>query len=192
MSPDSAVEDIIPARFMRPGDHYDPDTFAQLIVDKNKDVVVQYLRIINPRVEDIAADGKVAYLDIGLNKMLPLNMFGSGMIRAASIISRCIIGDARFMLIDELENGLHYKAIPPLLEALLTLSRDKGIQIFATTHSLSILEGLEKVLSKTSFAEYRPTTNCYALQRDSEGSVRGYRYGYTEYSHSVKHGLEIR
>ena len=192
MTPDSVFSDIIPARFMKPGDHYDPDTFAQLVVNKNKDVVVRYLCSINPRVEDIAADGKAAYLDIGLSKMLPLNMFGSGMIRAASIISHCVIGDARFMLIDELENGLHYKAIPPLLEALLALSKDKGIQVFATTHSLGILKGLEQVLSKPRFAEYRPTTNCYALQRDSKGSVRGYRYGYDEYSHSVKHGLEIR
>ena len=192
MTPDSAFADIIPARFMSPGDNYDPDTIAQIVVNKDKAVVVEYLRIINARVADIAADGKTAYLDIGLQQMLPLNMFGSGMIRAASIISRCIIGDARIMLIDELENGLHHQAIPPLMEALLTLSKEQDIQIFVTTHSLGILEGLGEVLSRAEFAEYRPTTNCYALQRDSNGSVRSYRYGYTEYNHSVKHGLEIR
>ena len=52
--------------------------------------------------------------------MIPLNMFGSGMIRAATILSTCILGNDRIILIDELENGLHFSAVPPLIGLCLS------------------------------------------------------------------------
>ena len=72
--------------------------------------------------------------------MVPLNVFGSGMVRAASILSHCVLGNERVLLVDELENGLHHAAVRSLLQALLVLSRDRDMQVFATTHSLAVLE----------------------------------------------------
>ena len=192
VTPDSALADIIPARFVYADVQYDGTIIADAIVNKKAETLLRYLRIINPRVTDIATDANAAYLDIGLEKMLPLNMFGSGMIRAAFIISLCIAANQRMLLIDEIENGLHYKAIPPLLKALLALSREQNVQIFATTHSLEILKGLQQVLAESACVEYRATTNCYALQRDSQELVRSYRYSYREYAHALKHGIEVR
>ena len=192
ITPESAVEDIIPARFITVGVQYDSDIIADVIVNKESDALVRYLKIINPRVEAIAADAKSVYLDIGLKQMLPLNMFGSGMVRAANIISLCITGGQRILLVDEIENGLHYKAIGPLLAALLALSREQGIQIFATTHSWGLLDELGKTLDKKELAGYRATTNCYTLQKDSAGLVRSYRYSYKQYAHALKHGIEVR
>ena len=192
ITPESAVDDIIPARFITVGAQYDSDIVADVIVNKKSDALVRYLKIINPRVEAIAADAKSVYLDIGLKQMLPLNMFGSGMVRAAHIISLCITGGQRILLIDEIENGLHYKAIGPLLAVLLTLSREQGIQIFATTHSWELLDELGQTLDKEELAGHRATTNCYALQKDSAGLVRSYRYSYKQYAHALKHGIEVR
>ena len=192
VTPESAITHIIPARYIGVGVQYEPAIVADAIVSKKTDTLVRYLRIINPRVEAIAADGRAVHLDIGLEKMLPLNMFGSGMVRAAYIISLCLMESQRILLVDEIENGLHYKAIAPLLAALLALSREQGIQIFATTHSWGILDELGQVLRKDEFVEYRATTNCYTLQRDSHGLVRSYRYPYKEYAHALKHGIEVR
>ena len=192
ITPESAVDDIIPARFITVGVQYDSDIIADVIVNKKSDALVRYLKIINPRVEAIAADAKSVYLDIGLKQMLPLNMFGSGMVRAAYIISLCITGGQRILLVDEIENGLHHKAIGSLLAVLLRLSREQSIQIFATTHSWGLLDELGQTLHKDELAEYRATTNCYALQKDSAGLVRSYRYSYKQYSHALKHGIEVR
>ncbi len=193
VTPDSALGDIIPARFVHTNTGgYDETTIADAIVNKKTEMLLRYLRIINPRVEAVATDADAAYLDIGLTKMLPLNMFGSGMVRAAFIISLCIAGNQRLLLIDEIENGLHFRAIPPLLKALLKLSREQGVQIFATTHSLEILQGLQQVLAESEHAHYQETTNCYALQRDKRKQVHCYRYDHAQFDHCIRKGIEIR
>lgn len=121
-----------------------------------------------------------------------MNMFGSGMIRAASIMSLCINKSQRILLIDEIDNGLHYGAVPSLLQALLTLSCERNIQVFATTHSLGLLAGLRDVLYSPEFSDYRDTTGFFTLQRDKNGLVRSYRYGYADLNHSIENGIEIR
>ena len=77
-------------------------------------------------------------------------------------------------------------------QLLLTLSRDRHIQVFATTHSLEILTGLREVLHGQEFADYRDSTCCYTLQRDKDDLVRAYRYGYADFNHCLENGMEIR
>ena len=192
LDPQTAVDTIIPVRCLTTRSEYDSRPIADVIVHKQSDTLLQYLRIINQSIEGIAASGDAAYVDVGLQRMIPLNMFGSGMVRAAVILSLCILGTNRMLLVDEVENGLHHAAIPPLLAALLKFSRDRGVQVFVTTHSLSVLEGLHEVLSRTDFSEYRASTNCYTLQKDREGRVRSYRYAYSQFEHCITHGIEIR
>ena len=61
-----------------------------------------------------------------------------------------------------------------------------------TTHSVSLLQTLLDVLAADRFGPHRAVTNCYTLQRDSEGHVRPYRYEYEQFEHCVRHGIEIR
>ena len=192
MSPGTAFDYIVPARFICHDFGHGADVIADLIVDEKSEELLQYLRVINPRVVAIATDGDTGYLDIGLDKMLPMNMFGSGMIRAAAIISMCITESQRILLIDEIDNGLHYEAIPSLLAALVTLCRKHNIQVFATTHSREILTGLQKVLQRPDFADHRDSVCCYTLQKDKDDLVRAYRYGYADLKHSLENEMEIR
>ena len=190
--PGSAPDTTIPAGFHSARLGYDADTIGDVIVGKKTAALLSYLRVVNPQVEEVAVRGTAAYLDIGSPRMIPLNMFGSGMVRAAAILAAAIARDQRILLIDEIEYGLHYSAIPPLLRALLSLSAERGMQVFITTHSLDTLRGLQKVLSEAPFSKHQPTTCCYALERDVHGSVRPYRYDYDQFEHCVISGLEIR
>lgn len=190
--PDALANGLTAASFIGARFQYNSSVIGEVLVEKKKDQLLRYLRIINPRVEEIAVSGDKAYLDIGLKKMMPLNMFGSGMIRAATILSLSILRAEQILLIDELENGLHYQAIPPLLETLLEFSCEQHLQIFVTTHSREILKALKDVLSLPEFSGYRQTTNCYVLQRDKSGLVRSYKYEYSQYGHNIEHDIEIR
>ena len=190
--PGSSTDTTIPAIFLpaRPG--YDEDAVGEVIVSKKTDALLDYLRVINPRVEQITTRGKAAYVDVGLDRYIPLNMFGSGMVRAAAILAPAITQDVRMILIDEIEYGLHYSAIPALLRSLLTLSGERRVQVFVTTQSLDVLRGLQAVLSEPTFSRFQPTTACYALERDEHGLVRPFRYDYDQFGHCVVGGLEIR
>ena len=190
--PDSVIDTRITASFLPALPGYDNKPIGELIVRKRTDVVLKYLQVVNPRVEQIAVIGDIVYVDIGLAKLMPLNMFGSGMIRAATILSACILGDHGILLIDEIEYGLHHEAIPQLLAALLTLSDERSIQVFVTTHSLDVLRGLQALLSEQRFSRYRPTTLCYKLARDVRGLVRSYRYDHHQFGQCIQSGMEIR
>ena len=191
-SQDVRDQDVISARFFSPHPGYDVQAIGDLVVRKQASELVRFLKNVNPRVRDIAVSGEIAYLDTGLDRMLPLNVFGGGMVRAASILSHCIRGGERVLLVDELENGLHHAAIRPLLETLLVLSREREMQVFVTTHSMEVLKSLHDVLGRDAFHEHRPTTHCFTLQRDREGRVRPYRYEYEQFRHCVSRGIEIR
>ena len=187
------VDDMtISARYMTPRVGYDGAAIGDLIVRKEAARLVQFLKVLNPRIRDLGASGDLVYLDIGLERMIPLNVFGSGMVRAASVLSHCMLGNERLLFLDELENGLHHAAVRPLLEALLTLSRDQGMQVFVSTHSVAVLQTLLDALGTDGFASYRSTTYCYTLKHDRNGHVRPYRYEYEQFEHCVRHGIEIR
>ena len=189
---EDASEMIIPARIIMPGLGYDVSSIAELIVNKKDSELLQLLRAINPDIQRIAVNANMAYLDVGLAKMVPLNMFGGGMVRAADILSHCILGNTKILLIDEIENGFHHTALRPLLEALLTLSVHRGVQIFATSHSIEILRHLQQILHEEKYANLRPSTVCYSLVKDRHARVQSYRYEYSQFDHCITHDIEIR
>ena len=189
---DVAYDTKIPARFIGPGAAYDTDRIGKLIVNKKDDILVGYLRKVNPLVQRVTVYENIAFLDVGLAKMIPLNMFGSGMIRTVAILAGCILGDVRVLLIDEIEYGLHHRAIEDLLATLLALTTENGTQVFATTHSIDVVQGLQQVLGQPGFEKHRPSTKCIALQRDKNGVVRPYRYDYRQFEHCISQNIEIR
>ena len=180
------------SRYITPASGYTSDIIGDVLIKKRTETLVEFLQIINPRITNITVKGNAAYVDTGLEEMIPLNMFGSGMTRAATILAPFILGNEQILLIDELENGLHHTAVRSLLETLLALSHEQGMQVFATTHSISVLESLQQALSEEAFSGHQATTNCYALQRDKDGLVRSYRYQYEQFDHCIRHGIEIR
>ena len=187
-----ANETMLSARYVAPRPGYDTDAISALIVHKQMDQLVPFLRRVNARITNVSTSGDLAYADIGLDRMVPLNAFGSGMVRAVNVLTHLMLGNERILLVDELENGLHHTAVESFLRVLLALSRDKDVQVFTTTHSVGVLESLLNVLGDDAFSEHRSTTRCFSLQRDSEGLVRPYRYEYAQFEHCVKHGIEIR
>ena len=183
---------LILSHFFAPGFDYDVGSVQELIVNKKRSDLVEILKNIDGQIQDIDAPGNKIFLDIGLKKMLPINLFGSGIIRAASIVSQCILGKSRMVLVDQIEDGIHYMGMRTLLEAILTLSVARGVQIFVTTHSMDVLECLRDILKGERFAAIRSATKCFVLARDWKENVRSYRYDYEQFDHNIGHGIEIR
>ncbi len=188
----SLSETTIPARFLRSRFEHDADAVGDVVVNKKKQELLECLRFVNPRIQDIAVSGSSAFLDVGLARMLPITMFGSGMVRACSTIAHCVLGRDRILLVDEVSSGLHYAARSRLLRALLHFSTQAGLQMFVTTHSLGVLQGLQEILDDEEMVDLRDVVACYALRRDHGGQVRAYRYGYEELDHCIRSGIEIR
>ena len=80
--------------------------------------VLEALRLIEPAVQRIEVlsepGGPSLYLDLGLDALGPLAVCGEGIVRLFSIIVELIASRNGVLLIDEIDNGLHYTVMPKL------------------------------------------------------------------------------
>jgi hypothetical protein len=66
---------------------------------------------------------------------MPLRTFGDGANRLFGIILSLCNARNGLLLIDEIENGLHYSAQAEVWRSIFRLARELNVQVFATTHS---------------------------------------------------------
>lgn len=116
-----------------------------------KDVLAA-LRIIAPGVEGLSlvgdpgsSAGRIPIVRItGIDEPLPLRSLGDGMQRMLGIALALANAQNGMLLVDEVENGIHYSVQPELWQLVFRLAHRLNIQVFATTHSWDCIEGFQK------------------------------------------------
>jgi hypothetical protein len=113
--------------------------YNRVVLKRGKKKVEELLRHVDPRLQAIEAlqtgQRPLIFADIGLPEMIPVAHLGEGFCRLLDIFSELLAGDAKVLLIDEIENGLHHSVLPIVWKGLMAAVKDLGVQIFATTHS---------------------------------------------------------
>jgi AAA15 family ATPase/GTPase len=133
--------------------------YNRVIQKRGKKKVEAMLRKVNPRVESIEplqtsqAQGPLIYVDVGLTEMIPVTQMGQGFNRLLSIYSEVIANEVNVLLIDEIENGLHYSVLPLVWEGLFNAVKELDIQVFATTHSRECIAAADAAARKASSYE---------------------------------------
>lgn len=125
-----------------------------------EDEVVRALQIVAPEItavsmigDDVRADsrfsrrsrlGRIAIAkSVRYRTPVPLKTFGDGVSRIFGVIlSLCNARDG-ILLIDEIENGIHYNAQPDLWKTIFRLARTLNVQVFATTHSWDCVQAFQ-------------------------------------------------
>jgi energy-coupling factor transporter ATP-binding protein EcfA2 len=105
---------------------------------------VDALRLIEPQIERIAiseSDGAKVLLR-GAKSPVPLGSLGEGVSRILTLALHLALTPGGFLLIDEIENGLHWSVMPKVWRFLIETALAGRTQIFAATHSKDWLEGL--------------------------------------------------
>ena len=98
------------------------------------------MRLIEPRLRRLtavpSAEGPaLIYGDIGVGRILPIALMGSGFSRLLELtLAFAEVSDGSIM-VDEIENGLHHSVLVEVWQAINRLSLDFNVQVFATTHS---------------------------------------------------------
>jgi energy-coupling factor transporter ATP-binding protein EcfA2 len=122
------------------------------LTNLEKDVLAA-LRLIAPGVEGLnlvsiplsqtGERGPIVRI-VGIDEPLPLSDLGDGMQRMFGIALALVNAKGGLLLIDEIENGLHYSVLPDLWRLIFQVARRLNIQVFATTHSWDCIEGFQK------------------------------------------------
>lgn len=123
--------------------------------------VIAALQIITPATEGMSIIGdpasvrgrtpiiKVASID----EPLPLRSLGEGMQRMAGIALALVNARDGILLIDEVENGLHYTVQYELWQLIFQMASSLNIQVIATTHSWDCIEGFQKAAQENTQEE---------------------------------------
>ncbi len=132
---------------------------ARLI--KNK--LIKILQIVDIRIEDMRTFNTKQGLFIKLQNSdyEPLSNFGDAtknLIRYFTpIFEKELLSDNQnfsILLIDEIENGIHYTAHYDFWKNIFKLSKKLNVQIFATTHSLEMIQQFNKVAKEEAEGAY--------------------------------------
>jgi hypothetical protein len=166
--------------------------FGKLEIEKKQDILVQFLRIIEPNLKDIKviyAFGKpILYGDLGGVRLLPLHIVGEGMVRLANLVLHIANAPKGVLLVDEIENGLHHSIHQKLWKTLAEVARNQDTQVFATTHSLECIKAAHRAFSEDGRYDLR----VHRLQRSKEGGIQAVTYGQEALDAAFEIDLEVR
>lgn len=116
--------------------------------------VINALKIIEPNIENLAFLESPMLRDRypvakikGMPSRMPLRSMGDGINHILAITLAIVNCQNGTVLIDEIDNGLHYTVQKQLWAAIFHLSKKLNVQIFATTHSSDCIGSFSKVLN---------------------------------------------
>jgi len=113
---------------------------------------------------------------------------GHGLKRYIAIISAILVCQEGCLLIDEIENGIHYMQLDRLWEIILTLSEALNCQIFAVTHSKDCIEAYYKVSKKLAYKN----VSYIKMTRLKSGKISSSVYDYELLENSLEQDHEVR
>ena len=126
----------------------------QVVGEGRDSEAVSALRIIQPDLKsihflsgDLAArtGGIVLGFEQG-SRRVPIESQGDGMRRLLAVSLSLVRAAGGFLLIDEIDKGLHWTAMEGLWKLVVVAAMESDIQVFATTHSRDCIVGLASVL----------------------------------------------
>ena len=144
----------------RMGDH--GEDFAALVRTicqdaEAKDAYLAWLRQLRPEeVDDVGvlsgAVGEPLFMLREGGREFPAPVLSDGTLRFAAIAAAFFQPDMpRLMTMEEIENGVHPSRLRLLVELLRSQAETRGVQVFATTHSPTVLDWLEEEDYETTF-----------------------------------------
>ena len=164
--------------------------FDEIQLSKQKKELIKAIKKIVPDFEDLtlASDGNL-YCDIGLPKLVPINILGEGVYRFLSILLGLFNCENGIVLIDELENGLHVISQEIVWEAIMQFSRSINVQVFVSTHSSEAIFSYCSAIEKQKIN----TDTCRLFRIERKGiDAKAIKYGYKEIEASLEGQWEMR
>jgi len=135
--------------------------FDELDIKGESKIIVDALQIVDGSIEEIktySSKPNLLYLRRqGEKNFIPLNDFGDALQKIVRyVITLTTFSEnenPKYLLIDEIENGLHYTAQQEFWKMLFRLAEAYQIQLFATSHSLEMINAFKKVAYQTEFEQ---------------------------------------
>ena len=118
---------------------------------------------------------------------VPLKSLGDGAVRLFGIA--LALADSRdgFLLIDEVENGIHHSVHHDFWRMVLRAAQDNNVQVIATTHGWDCVRGFAQAATEMEDVE----GVLVRLERE-DGRTRVVEYPEEKLMAAARHGIEVR
>ena len=83
---------------------------------------------------------------LGNARRMPIGSYGDGMRRLLALSLSLLQSTNGFLLIDEIDTGLHWTVMEDMWKLVVKTARKSSIQVFATTHSYDCIRGLASLI----------------------------------------------
>lgn len=175
---------------------YIANFFDNIALTEKEDNVIGALQIIEPNLNKLAFIAESQYRFRrpivtlkGSNRRFPLKSMGDGINHILSIILALVNCENGCLLIDEIDNGLHYSVQENLWRVIFDLAKKLNIQVFATTHSNDCINSFTEVVKEENNASIG---GFYRMQKRKSGKIELVEYNAKELNSVSEHNIEIR
>jgi AAA15 family ATPase/GTPase len=133
--------------------------FSKLSLNNESERFLEVLKVIDPRIRsarvEVPTDVPVIFVDIGLKQLIPMTLMGDGIDRVASILLSMSEAQDGVVLIDEIENGLHYSKLEQFWSVIYQAALTFNVQLFATTHSYDCIRAAHQAFEQQHSEDFR-------------------------------------
>ena len=120
------------------------ELFSGLRRTRREEPVIELLTHLEPRVKAVTVESlgrsPVLHGDLGSEGVVPFPFVGEGMHAVSAIVLGLAGVSGGVLLVDEIENGLHYSVLPDVWRAIAHAATELDVQVFATSHSHDCVE----------------------------------------------------
>ena len=164
------------------------EILKQIVRDKKKGYIVETLHSVDSSITDLELNGDDFEVDVGLGEMVPLGVLGDGLVRMTIILSAeyaCMGGG--LLLVDEIDNGLHFSAMEKLWRAVVSFARAHDVQVMVTTHNMDFLRAVAQC-----GVDGCPDDFTYVKLTRRAAQSRAFPFSAEEFRAAIESDMEIR
>ncbi len=122
------------------------------------------IRLTDTQIERVAAIGesngrfhgggrRIVVKSGNFPKQIPLSSLGDGIMRLFAAALALAHSHNGFLVIDEVENGIHHSALKGFWKMMLEAAEKHNVQVFATTHSFDCVRAFARAAAENKDAE---------------------------------------
>ncbi|MCL1873559.1 MAG: AAA family ATPase [Clostridiales bacterium] len=133
------------------------ELFGKIELMGKKQKIIESLKILDESITDITTImiDKFAqlYITNTQNIKMPLYVMGDGIRKIMNVALTMLANPSSILLLDEIENGLHYSLHAKFWALITSLAVQEKCQIIATTHSYECINGALEGIKKEGLNE---------------------------------------
>ena len=165
--------------------------YSALVETGREEELLPSLQALDQRIQRLKllypADKPMLYADMGGGQLVPFLYMGEGLGYVLSWQLAVLTAKDGTVLIDEFENGLHYRALLNAWKAVGAAARQSNVQVFATTHSWECVTAAQNAFAESGDDEFR----LHRLER-RDGDIVAITYDQEQLATSIELNFEVR